>query len=176
MGRRTFIVIEVMFGIPFALMILLVFAVGALTSSSGRPIGVVLAVASLGLIYLGLKAAYSATVDPDGTITFRSLTRKTITTLAQISRIGWQSNGRGANWVFYFDGGSVRLPNLAGRSLAQLVVSVNPSVDYPPRLANRLQPRIPSPTTSPPGWWLASDGKWYPPEATPGWQQPPGPS
>lgn len=23
------------------------------------------------------------------------------------------------------------------------------------------------------GWWLASDGKWYPPETAPGYQQPP---
>ncbi len=27
-----------------------------------------------------------------------------------------------------------------------------------------------------PGWWLASDGYWYPPEQSPGWPAPPGSS
>jgi hypothetical protein len=33
-----------------------------------------------------------------------------------------------------------------------------------------------SDTTQGPGWWLASDGKWYPPELHPNYAPPPSPS
>jgi hypothetical protein len=33
-----------------------------------------------------------------------------------------------------------------------------------------------SDTTQGPGWWLASDGKWYPPELHPNYTPPPSPT
>ena len=33
-----------------------------------------------------------------------------------------------------------------------------------------------SDTSQGPGWWQASDGKWYPPEQAPGYQPPGGPA
>ena len=40
-------------------------------------------------------------------------------------------------------------------------MSFTPPGEQPP-------PSMPPPTPPTPGWWLASDGNWYPPEAAPG--------
>lgn len=52
-------------------------------------------------------------------------------------------------------------------------------VAFPYYLAKRsdaLRRHATSPSASrPPGWWLAADGRWYPPEAQTGYRPPPPP-
>jgi hypothetical protein len=45
----------------------------------------------------------------------------------------------------------------------------------PPGDEQSSPPPAPSPAPPVPGWWLASDGNWYPPQAAPGGAAPPTP-
>ena len=137
--RRSFVAVEAIVGYPLFLIVFIFVAVNALQTSSGRIVGVVAALGALVLLRSVPTANYVATVNADGSVTFRALARSTTTTVHDIYRMRARTGYRGATmWSFYFTGGSASLNGLAGRALARYVIERNPGVDCPSRWRSSL--------------------------------------
>jgi hypothetical protein len=110
----------------------------SLVSNGHPPIGIIFLAFAVGVAVMALRVPYVAIAGPDGSLTFKALTRSVTTNLSHVERIAHRSGGRsGSSWIFYFDGTRAQLNNWAGRSLAGYVVDHNPQVDYPPSLDRR---------------------------------------
>jgi len=140
-GRRSFYAVENIVGYPLFLCMFGLVAVAGLTSSSGWPFGLAAAALVVYLIRGALQQNFVATVDQDGTLTFKGLGRSTTTRVSDIRRIGYARFGHGAHfaYVFTFTGGSASLGGgLAPRALTRLILTENPSVsDQRPAWAQR---------------------------------------
>jgi hypothetical protein len=73
---------------------------------------------------------YSATVRPDGSLTFKALLRTITTTLDSVYRISIV-RGRGRSYVFHFNGQKASLGMFGGRDLALYLVERDPTIDHP---------------------------------------------
>jgi hypothetical protein len=112
----------------------------AIPDPGGRLIGIGAAALAVILSVAFLRTPYVAIVSPDGSLTFKALTRTIETSVARISRITFSSGNRGASsYGFEFDGSKARLGNRAGRALACDVVHQYPSVDAPARIRRIVQ-------------------------------------
>lgn len=112
----------------------------SLVSAGQRPIGIVFLALAVGAAVVGLRVPYVAIASPDGSLSFKALTRTVTTNLSHVERITHKSGGGrggGSTWVFYFDGTRAQLNNRGGRTLAGYVVDHNPQVEYPPSLDRR---------------------------------------
>jgi hypothetical protein len=113
-------------------------SVAASILSARNPIGIAFLAVAVGAAVMGLRLPYAAIVRPDGSLTFKALTRVITTSLAHVDRITRNSGGRGGTaWVFYFDGTRAQLNDRGGRRLAAYVAAHNPRVEYPPSLDRR---------------------------------------
>jgi len=107
----------------------------SLVSTGHPPIGIIFLAFAVAVAIMALRVPYVAIALPDGSLTFKALTRSVTTNLSHVERIVHRSGGRGgSSWVFYFDGTRAQLNNWAGRTLAGYVVDHNPQVEYPPSL------------------------------------------
>lgn len=107
----------------------------AIPDPGGRPIGIGAAILALATTYLAIRTPYVAIVAPDGSLTFKALTRASTTNLSAVYRITNRAAGRGGStWSFYFDGGSAQMGGITGPDLARCIIAANPAVEYPPRL------------------------------------------
>jgi hypothetical protein len=110
----------------------------SLVSTGHGPIGIIFLAFAVGVAVMALRVPYVAIAHPDGSLTFKALTRSVTTNFSHVERIVHRSGGRGgSSWVFYFDGTRAQLNNWAGRTLAGYVVDRNPQVDYPSSLDRR---------------------------------------
>jgi hypothetical protein len=86
----------------------------------------------LGLVWLffaagAIRQPYVAVLRPDGSITFRALTRSITTTVDAISRISIV-RGRGRHYVFFFDDRKASLGMFGGQTLSRALLERNPSI------------------------------------------------
>jgi hypothetical protein len=131
-GTTRFYAVASIVAVPVFVVIFAMIARFALPDPSGRPVGIGAAVLALLLAVLFLRTPYVAIVSPDGSLTFKALTRTSETSISRISRIGLSTGARGASsWIFQFDGSTARLGDIGGRALARYVIDRNPTVEYP---------------------------------------------
>jgi hypothetical protein len=114
---------------PLFLAVWGLFAFAALTGG-GTQIGVFLAIVWLVIAVLLLRQPYVAIVRPDGSLTFRALTRTINTTTSDVSRISITA-GRGRMYVFHFGDRSASLGGFGGKRLTQFLVERNPGIQAP---------------------------------------------
>jgi hypothetical protein len=77
-----------------------------------------------------------ATVRPDGSVTFKALTRSISTSVDAIYRIGIAGT-RGRSYVYYFGTRSASLQDFGGGSLTRYLFDRNPSIEDPHNLQRR---------------------------------------
>ena len=97
----------------------------------------------MGLFWLAIAAAlvwqpYVAILGSDGSLTFRSLTRKVVTSAEAVYRIsGHAGASPGGAYIFHFDGRRATLQPFGGRTLARCLVERDPTIQAPQRLRSR---------------------------------------
>lgn len=135
-AKRTFLYVEAIVAVPAFLFVGPLVAV-AMFQTKTYVLGSFVSVFVLAILWFGLRAYYVASVYPDGTLTFRGLTRSVRSNVRDVSRIGISTSGRASSWVFYFHGDKAQFGMLQGRGLGQLIVAMNPGVQYPQQLYPR---------------------------------------
>jgi len=128
---QRFYAITTIVGAPIFMFVFAVIAVAALSSHSGRPVGIGAAVLTLLFGVVFSRMPYVAIVGADGSLTFKALLRAKVTTISRVSRIWWSQGARGGSWMFDFDGTSSQLGALGGSALARYLIAQNPGIDYP---------------------------------------------
>ena len=88
----------------------------------------------LGIVWLLLTAGmlrqpYVAILRPDGSLTFKALTRRITTTEDAIDRISI-AGGRGRAYVFHFDDRKASLGMFGGQTLSRYLVERDPSIQH----------------------------------------------
>jgi hypothetical protein len=132
---RRFYAVATMIAVPVFFVIFAMIARFALPDPAGRPVGIGAAVLALLFAVLFVRIPYVAIVSPDGSLTFKALTRTQETSVSRISRIGLSTGARGASsWIFQFDGSTARLGDIGGRALALYLVNLDPTIDAPSRI------------------------------------------
>jgi hypothetical protein len=134
-AEQRFYAPEVLVVFPVFTFVFGFIAVSVLSAAGPRPVGIgFLAVAVLAALG-GLRVPYVAIARPDGSLSFKAVTRTVTTSLSHVVQIARRSGGRGGTtWIFSFDGTRAQLNNRGGRMLAGYVVDHNPRVGYPPSL------------------------------------------
>jgi hypothetical protein len=130
--NRRFYAVLMIVGVPVFVGIFVMIARSALPDPAGRPIGIGAAALALLLALVFLRTPYVAIVSPDGSLTFKALTRTKETSISRISRIELSTGANGASsCIFQFDGSTARLSDIGGSALARYVIDRNPAVEYP---------------------------------------------
>jgi hypothetical protein len=103
-------------------------AVFALThggTQAGTFLGIVWLVGAAGT----LRQPYVAILRPDGSLTFKALTRRITTTVDAIYRVSI-TGGRGRSYVFHFDDRKASLGMFGGQTLSRYLVERDPSIQH----------------------------------------------
>ena len=127
---RRFYATAMIIAAPLFLVIWGLFAEAALSDKSGRQIGLVLGGVWLVALIATLRNPYAAVVRPDGSITFKALTRAVTTRVDAVYRISLV-RGRGRTWNFYFDDSKASLGWDGGGGLCSHLLAANPSIEGP---------------------------------------------
>jgi hypothetical protein len=107
-------------------------ALFALTSG-GTQVGLILGATWLVFAAATVRLSFVAILRPDGSLTFKGLTRTLHTTVSSVHRI---SHGR-SEYSFYFDGKRASLAGHSGQSLAYTLLDRNPAIQDPANLRRR---------------------------------------
>jgi hypothetical protein len=100
-----------------------------LTQGATQP-GAFLGIAWLALATRTLRRPYVAILRPDGSLTFKALTRTITSTADSVYRITVGS-GRGRSYVFYFDDRKASLEDFGGQALCRYLRERNPTIEGP---------------------------------------------
>jgi hypothetical protein len=94
-------------------------------TQAGTILGLVWLVFALGT----LRQPYVAVLRPDGSLTFRALTRNTTTPVDAIYRISI-TGARGRLYVFHFEDRTASLGMFGGQALSRYLIERNPSIQH----------------------------------------------
>jgi hypothetical protein len=133
-ARQIYYAVEPIVCYPIFIALSALIALLAVLGLVGRTVGIGAAAFGTFLVFFGLRASLRATVDPDGTLTFTSLTGSVTTNIASVTRIAIVTAGRTSAVAFDFDGRRVEFGNIGGRGLARYIIQRRPDIPHPARL------------------------------------------
>ena len=114
-------------GAPLFISVFGALAAFALTHGGTQP-GAFLGIFWLVLTAATLRQPYVAVLSPDGSLTFKALTRRITTTVDAIYRVSITGQ-RGRSYVFHFDDRKASLGMFGGQTLSRYLVEQNPSIE-----------------------------------------------
>jgi hypothetical protein len=96
----------------------------------GTQAGAILGTVWLVFAAAALRQPYVAILRPDGSLTFKALTRSITTTAAAIYRVSIAGGPHGRLYVFHFDGRTASLGVFGGQTLSRYLVERNPAIQH----------------------------------------------
>lgn len=104
------------------------FAAAALTHG-GTQVGTFLGIVWLVFAIGTIRQPYVAIMRPDGSLTFKALTRTITTTVDAVYRVSI-TGGRGRNYVFHFDDRKASLGMFGGQTLSRYLIARDPTIQH----------------------------------------------
>jgi hypothetical protein len=96
-GERRFYAVATIVAVPAFVVVCALIARYATPDPRARPIGIGALIFGVLMLLWGLITPYAAIVGPDGSLTFKALTRSVRTNVSRISRITLRTGGRGGS-------------------------------------------------------------------------------